>query len=216
MKNIFIPLLLILCLISSCKKYGEGYIEGTVYEVGTNIPLAGIPIILDDSAPGGSSFMVTHTDKNGHYLIYYNKQRSPTYYISCGTDSFHIGTGRVQLDNKKQIVNFPLQPCSYVKLHIIKTTNYQRKGQYINITYSTNEYPGEYGDTTPGADEGGFIINNSNSFDTIIPRVFKIVGNSNKNYIEWDLVSPSNIDSNLYAPIIVPKGDTLLFTIQYK
>ena len=76
-KSLYIIALLIICTLLSCRKYGHGYIEGTVYEKGTNIPIKGAKVYLHSNhndgidKPSKEKLDSTTTDANGNYKFYF-------------------------------------------------------------------------------------------------------------------------------------------------
>ncbi len=190
----------------SCKKYGEGYVEGTVYEVGTNMPIAGIPVTIGYFTGPSTPYVTvsnSHTDNSGHYLLYYDKKRgSENYVVGCTPDSLHLSgnTGSYDPEYKKETNgNIPLYPRAFLKLHVKKTTSAQyNNGFQISVSYLSGGLLYYYYQT--------FL--NNNPFDTILP-VFKAYGNCT-NYI-FCPTTGSSIGSTF-----INKGDTGVFTIQYQ
>jgi len=218
MKYLFIPSLLILCVIFSCKKYGEGYVGGTVYEVGTNLPIAGIPVTIGYYTGSQSPYVpvsTTHTDNSGHYLLYYDKKRgNESYQVNCTPDSLHLASNISSYlpEYKKETNgNIPMYPVAFLKLHIKKTTSLHNDHVIITTGNGSSGDLYYYSQT----------ILNSNPFDTIIP-VIKTYGNCT-NYINWNIdyyaysnSSYGDSSASFSGSVFINKGDTGVFTIQYQ
>ena len=192
---------LVISLIS-CKKYGDGYVKGTVVEKGTNIPIAGADMYLkywSNSKPG-NTFIQTYTDANGNYIIPFDKKMGNSYEIHCQDTNYWYKDQSQHINEKKSICNFSVTPYAYLKLHVIKTTSYQWVGVSI------------------GGDLSYSIFNN-NPFDTIFPTVFRVKGNRS-NDVNWTLHYPVynatyDTSKQFYGNIYINKNDTAIYTIQY-
>ncbi len=208
MKNLI--LLLVVLVTLSCKKqYGGAQVKGQVIETGTNLPISGAQIALHYWVNNTTNISIiqTQTDANGNYSIAFQRQEGYTYELHINDANHYIvdGSGNYVngLDDTK---NFTLPPFAYLKLRIIKTTSYQWLSQNIDINYH---------------DFYGFYITQNNPFDTIIPTVMRMKGNSANN-IDYQLDYPTTgsvvFDSSKtsYNTLFIKKGDTASYVLQYK
>jgi hypothetical protein len=196
----------LLLLAGSCKKYGNGYVEGTVYETGTNAPMPGVQMYYGKwkkkPVSGEAEFErlgTTVTDSNGHYRFNLKKERTFRYGIFC-QDSLH---SRMQaggeMNFKKTRQDFYLAPFAYIKIRIKKSSAVYK---HIDITLNDNKLR---------------RVRSTGPLDTILPAAYKLLGNST-NFIYWyitEVPPPPAYEISSYSEerdVYVAKGDTITRT----
>ncbi|MES2761856.1 MAG: carboxypeptidase-like regulatory domain-containing protein [Bacteroidota bacterium] len=111
-------------MISSCKRSGRGYVDGHVYETGTNIPIAGAKILLVFYRTSEGAVSQTKTDANGYFKIPYFKTFLPgySYYVLASAPYYHISNSKKDISVKKESLDFYFTPVAYSKFHVINNT----------------------------------------------------------------------------------------------
>ena len=200
-----IAFIFIVLALTNCKKYGHGTVTGTVYETGSNNPVPNATVSIEDSNSGLHPFSssnannkkgiiaTTTSDSEGKYVLYFHKKIGHHYYIRCEKENFDVFTA-FEISQKKIDHDIYLDPFAYLKLHVIKTST---NSNYIYVTINKNQ--SEYPYSSPL------------SFDTILPKIYKIKGN-NSSEITWDIYN-SNYVSTDNGSVYANKGDTIIFTI---
>jgi len=195
-------------IITSCKKFGNGYVKGTVYEDSTFKPVPNAIITLWRSfhASEHKPFVETVTDAAGNFNLNYRKALTDySYYVTC-TKNIHSGAGDFndKLIYKKTERHFVINyvPTAYL---IFKVKNNSTTTQSIwlnadscyNYAYAQFTYPGQ---ETP-------VLNPSNEFTSI---VFQVKPNK-KTILRWgtSINNMNNIDS-----IYTTQNDTAVYFIQ--
>lgn len=211
MKNQFLFILALLITLASCKKGGVDYVKGTVYEDGSNAPIAGVLITLYEDTRTQSNVIVdrVNTNSNGEYVIKYNKIPGRNYILKCEHFNF-INAGDpmgIEIEKGKEANNFVLIPLAYLKIRYVKTTtnNTAIMGK-VNGQFFVSPFPAS--PTTA-----------SQTFDSTGTEVIPVYG-SRPNAINWGSVVPyvdqAPFDDNqTKASFTVPKGDTIVYTISF-
>ena len=193
-------LILTLCCITffiSCKKSGDGYVDGYVYETGTNTPVSGVEISIEQRHNGnqGELLSTTTSDASGHYaLYYYNKLNSSySYYVMVkSSPNSYFEYQEKKVTNKKEKNDFYVSAHAYLKFNVINNTpNAFSLSVLANDNYSSTVFFGG----PP----------NSNA---IYSTVLEVKGYS-KNNITWNFLN------NKYSDTIFigSKNDTTVYTI---
>lgn len=200
MKTIFqIFSLVIILFFSTCKKYGDGYVKGTVEEKGTGqkIPDATIKLIHwiknpKPNEPENEIIQIATTNNIGEYKINFHMKIGNRYSVECYHKDYISENNQYDLKFKKTALNFSLNSPGFLKLRIKKNTN-SLNNIHIEIrTYSID-------------------LNINHPFDTILPKIYNVYANIN-NQLYWFSYP---IQSYSYDNIIVNKGDTITHLIQY-
>ncbi len=124
-KKILLLIFILAVFLFSCKKYGNGYVKGTVTNITTYSPAEGVAVILivEKKEAKGSSYYTTNvietttTDADGSYRINFKKLRGweYTYKVYLGASvKFCIPNGSYKnLTEKKTNINFDVAdgPC---------------------------------------------------------------------------------------------------------
>ena len=188
----------------SCKKIGNGILQGTVYETGTELPIQGTTIILKSWRDKCSScpymYDSVHTDSEGKFKLYFKSKINWRYELYYRDDT-HFGGGGSAVSQKKENHILHLDPLAYLKIRLEKTGNSGSVVDQIN-----NRYVGFHHSWSPA--------------DTILQEVFLIKANVTTSYSYTILYSPSLPNGVFHKTfskdIFVKKGDTLLETITYE
>lgn len=198
----YIFILCITVVSGSCKKYGHGYVKGTVLETGTETPLAGATIILKYWKDGCSScpyfYDSTYTDSQGKFIIYYKKERKHLYEVYV-RDNNHYGAGS-GIDEKKRDYIIHADPFAYLKLRLKKLSS---------SSNSCSSY-----------DNGVWYYHHDGSpVDTLFPTVTRIRANKDV-VLSWTIhyYPQTTIDTEYkeYSRTIrANKQDTITETIEY-
>lgn len=196
--------LVLITLFTTCKKSGNGYVRGTVYEVGTGIPIEGAKVYVEDTKHGSTHHNSTGsaiTDANGNYIIHFYKKATRRYFLYCNDDN-HYNNFEQDITYKKTAITIELNPFAYIKLRLKKTSNSLNYVEAnINGTNDINNIYKYY----------------PNAFDTILPTVYKAIGNGINNiswYLYFNPVTTPNY--NFYSSeFYLNKGDTLTYLIQF-
>lgn len=211
MKSQFLYFLFILIVFVSCKKEGSDYVKGTVFEDGSNTPLAGILVTLYEDKRSASNVVVDRviTNSMGEYSIKYNKLPGREYIVKCSELNYVTAdnpTG-IEIKSGREAHNFVLIPIAYVKLRYIKTTsaNLGIMGR-VNGEFFVSPLP-----ATPTT-----VLQPYDS----IKKEIKVVFGSRPNIIKWGSIVPfeqqAPYDGTLTErSFSVPKGDTLTYTITF-
>jgi hypothetical protein len=204
------------CVIS-CKKYGHGYISGTVYENGTELPIQGASVILRHSESTNCKscatvemFDSTLTDSQGKFILYFDKERKYEYSITV-RDKMHYelyGEKYAQygIAKKKTTgLEFYMDPFAYLRIRVNKTSNSNNSLGCKSSVDNSSWINGYHHDGSP--------------IDTIFPAVHRVPGNRLFS-IYWVVtyypVQPDPNGSATYENVIsVNKGDTLTYLISY-
>lgn len=210
MKRPLSLILLCICIIFSCKKYGDGYVKGTVTQKVSNLPLPGVSVFLreskkhqkDGAASTGSTVDTAVTDKDGNYLIEYHKQSGYTYYMYLVPRGI-LGQGNfwernADLNKKMEKHNFEIDPIAYLQIHLKKTTV---SGKRVELSF----------------DDGIVKLpENPNPFDTILPPI-KVYGNFKIEKFKWNLIDKDPKVFWISHPdtLYINGGDTLVYPITY-
>ena len=204
MKILKFAIVLIIISFSSCKKYGDGYVIGTVYETNTNNPLTEVKVYLErkkiSHIESNYDFFIIDsclTNPSGTYKFSFDKKRRYEYQLRARyTNYYGSSRGNYTLTLKKTEVNLELDPVAYIKFRIKKnspSSNYF----YTTINYhSTTVYS---------------LQNITQPFDTILPGIYKVNGNA-INYLNWQIYGTGigPVEDQIY----IAKGDTMLLFYQ--
>lgn len=193
MKKVKILLFTTVVFLISCKKWGNGYVEGHIYENGTNEPIKNMRVNFYSEHYGntGEALGDVYTNENGYYKIsYHNKlSKSWTYYLYVRNDGY-TGKSIKWVENKKEKVDFYFDPMAYVKFHIINNTTADHL-VIINSDVNTSTY-----------------MTSVQNSDQIYSNVLGVKSNGTTK-ITWQYDSYSNYD---YVTINT-KNDTITYTI---
>jgi hypothetical protein len=205
-------LCLTICLNSACRKYGDGYVKGTVTDLYTNKSLPGIVVYLSKikkRQKDGNIFIhgivdTAVTDQDGNYRISYHKETGYDYSVSprqkrlLGSQYYY---NNPEIEKKKEIRNFIIEPAAYLQIHLKKTSTAPNRVQ-LNFTehYAPLDLP-----------------THAYAFDTILPPLY-VAGNYPLSHFRWTqlsidpLIPPIDHRDNLY----IKAGDTLVYPITYE
>ena len=190
-------------LLPACKKYGNGYVEGTVYETGSNAVIPGVQMFYGKwkkrPISGDVDYELlgsTLTDNSGHYRFNFKKERGYRYSVYCKDSTHTWSLGAEEMDYKKSTHDFYLAPFAYLKIRIKKSSSADK---YIDITLNTASVS---------------RIRSRGPMDTLLPTVYRLSGNSN-NFIYWyitEVPAPPAYEITGYfeeRDVYAAKGDTL-------
>lgn len=201
-------------ILFSCKKYGNGYVKGTVTDVSTGSPAVGATINLlveYQNAKGQSSITYTETtvttESDGSYKISFDKKRPDwkySYKVALGENADYIGDYEpINLNEKKTNVDFQVSKKAYAKVKMTKTTS---KSCSIEFKFGVKRYEPIFGDgqTYPYT-------------DSLFQNIFTIRGNFTSKAC---LTTNSGVGINYLdyysTEQYVPIGDTAIFSIQFE
>lgn len=174
----------------SCKKYGDGYISGTVYETGSNSPVANTEVSilrvyqkydLHGSVQHQNTEIIASalSDNNGNYKISFHKKIGSKYYIKCSSESFFSKDINESID--KKIFNFDLyvKPYRYFKIRVIKNSiNILKR---IDLILPLNQ---------------GASVKSLNNIDTLLPTLYKAIGYSDNSIDYYKCTLPPYTPNN--------------------
>jgi hypothetical protein len=199
-----LAILIFFSLLFSCKKYGDGYIKGTVGESDTGNPIPGAKVYLEkwkthqiSDAPI-ERIDSTTTGNSGEYYFKFHKKRGYRYRVSCSSIDYYEDA-QEELTFKETTKDFLLDPVGYVKLRLIKKTfsytffNGSINYRTFNIMFAPND-----------------------PYDTILQTVYRARGNS-INHIEWEIRNKVDGAPTVTMPtqdIFIARGDTVLLSFQ--
>lgn len=196
----YISLATFVLLFNCCKKSGNSYVKGTVFELGTGLTVSGVTVYIMYSRHPNSepwkTLTSTVTDSNGNYHIDYNPKNRCSHWVLVQNDDNYtcdISSSK-ELDRKKNAVSLAVFPKAYLKLRIIKTsstTNYMNAE--IMSAHKNIKLDGIYSE---------------NPYDTLLPQTFRVCGNSDT-WVRW------GVGTNQTDKIYISKQDTATFTITY-
>jgi hypothetical protein len=193
MKLIIYIILCTTILLFSCKRSGSGYVDGHVYEAGTNTPIPGAKIMLTSYRTSEAAIGQTKTDANGYFKISYTKTALPgySYEVNARADYYVIANGKRDISYKKENLEYYFSPVAYTKFHIINLTSLSYTLTISNVEINTST-------TITG-----------NAYENkIAPNYLQAVGNKT-NMIKWNY-----LDSIYYGNVPVNvKHDTIVYTI---
>lgn len=210
--------LMILCIvfsllgIAACKKYGDGYVKGTVTKYGSELPFPGGVVYLVKSKKRQKDGNILQravidsavTDAGGEYHIPYHKATGYNYsiYVNAIINNMY---GQLQalkmadLYKKIETRNLQVDAVAYLKIHQKKISTIP---YYLVLNF------GPYG--------GYFSLPERNSpIDTILAPI-KIVANLR---IDFNWIA-RNKDPKVPSiehtePIYLHENDTLVYEIKY-
>jgi hypothetical protein len=197
--------ILILFVSVSCKKYGDGYVQGQVLESDTKTPIAGAMVYIGkwkvSRISSNYSYIIIDsvtTDNSGSYNIPFNKKRGYRYSVYARHSKYMSRNiaDDYELNFKKTTKDFELDALAYLKFRIKKNSP---SLNYFNATInlkSTNLY---------------VLQNHLNPYDTILPQVYKANGVAT-NYIEWEIIGTSS--GKTRDEKLLPRGDTTILYYQ--
>jgi len=193
-------------IFAGCRKENSiYYVKGTVYEEGTDIPVAGAKILIFKN-PYDGNVDSAMTDSYGKYVIRYPRMAFSDYYVTCSADKyFNLNTAPKKLQKGKMAINFSLVPHGYLRIRYVKPTNVYKIAD-VQILYK--KYPTiSLCSCFPGTDY-------HSSFD-ITAKTVTVYGNG-ENKIEWGIADLSVSGPVIFSfsdNIFIPKGDTVYYTI---
>ncbi len=202
-------------LFQSCQKVGNGYIKGTVYETGTDVPMKNAMIRVSRTWHAGNPLVVgyTTTDENGKYKIDYLHKQGYSFFINAM--NWVDGSEDERIINKKTAKNFSFTPPAFLKLYANKTSssdNYLMIKGYVilNDTYYSPKTASPY-NVLIHAKYGQTIYSN---WPADSPCFYM---KSNTNYsISWqvyDMLGPTTTKGQ--AQFNANRGDTVSYTINF-
>ncbi len=199
-----------------CKKSGNGYVQGNIYETGTNIPIEGAIIILNRSWHGSDPERVdiTKTDGSGHYKIDYRKTfgRGYSYHLKVNNEVDH---NEEYIINKKTVSDFSLLPPAFIKVRAKKTSNSTNYIVFKVNSVCTNSPKTNFSYDT-------LTTNTQNIFDPFLFVLslrtydfFTVVGNTT-NTISWQVYNNNlPIGTASTTSLYLNRRDTLTYTIPF-
>ncbi len=189
----------------SCKKIGNGIVQGTVHEKGTGLPIEGATVTLkfwlNDCSSCNYMYDSVATDSEGKFKIYFKGKFNWRYELYVRENN-HYGGLMKELSQKKVNYDLELEAFGYLKIRIKKTSN--SNNGFIFSDKNFTEYH-----------------HNGSPIDTLFPKAYKIPANRNTTY-SWTIRNyPSNPGGTdpfvTYSKnIFVKTGDTLIETISYE
>ncbi len=187
--------LLFILSFFSCNKWGKGYVEGYIYEKGTNNPVSNTKIRLVSSHYGnqGNILGEVKSDANGHFKISYHNALSNSwgYHVSASNIDGYPNYQNKDISNRKEKIEFYFDPVAYVKFHVKNNTP---------NNFSLGLYSGNY-ITVLHISGPGYI-------DQIYPEVLEVNGNGTTK-ISWNYLNNTYTDN----VTINHKKDTLIYSI---
>ncbi|MES2515519.1 MAG: carboxypeptidase-like regulatory domain-containing protein [Bacteroidota bacterium] len=180
-------------LLFSCKRSGSGYVDGHVYEAGTNTPISGAKITLSYYHTSEAVVNQTKTDANGYFKIRYSKTALPgyRYWVNARADYYYIANDKRDISYKKENLEYYFSPIAYTKFHIINLTPVNYTLAISNSVFNTPT-----------------IITGNAYENKTAPNYLQAVGNT-INTIKWNYLD-SSYSGNV--PVNV-KHDTIVYTI---
>jgi len=114
-----IALAISILFFSSCKKYGFGYIEGTVYDCRTSLPIKNANIQVTRAFHGNQEeiYATAITDANGHFKIKYEKGLSYIYELGISSKKYDYSAGK-RLELRQENTNFFLGYKTNIKFTV--------------------------------------------------------------------------------------------------
>jgi hypothetical protein len=190
---------IIAIFLLSCKKYGKGYISGTVLEDKYEVPVKDARVrfyhynarseftVLFDSAV---------TDSQGKFRVNYTKERKKTYHLKV-FEKNHGPITSITPNNNKRETDYTI--------HIAPFTHY--KLRFVKLSYSN-----KYLLLDPDRD---FPQNHQRiPYDTTQPRVYQIPANIDYGICWFIFDKNDNLSRDTICETInVGKDDTLIFKI---
>ncbi len=197
----------------SCKKYGDGYISGTVYEKGSNAPVPNTEVSilrvyqkydLQGSVQHQNTEIISSTlsDNDGYYKINFRKKVGSKYYIKCSNESFYSNEINENITNKKFNFDIYVNPFRYFRIRVVKnSTNILKR---ISIGLTLNQ---------------GASLQSLNTIDTILPKVYKAIGFSDNSIYHYICTLPPYTTSGyeecggwIYDNLYLTTTDTIVKT----
>lgn len=188
--------------IFSCKKYGHGYIKGTVYETGSELPIEGATVIIQHwkSNCGSCSYLYdsVFTDSQGKFIFYFKRQINHEYQLYL-RDNNHYGL-KEEITQKKNDLAFHLDPFAYLKVRLNKTSNSNNSCS----CYDENIW---------------YYHHDGSPIDTTFSNVTRVRGNKNFSFeytVHYYPVPTTGPEYTSYSNnIYINKGDTLTHMVTY-
>jgi 5-hydroxyisourate hydrolase-like protein (transthyretin family) len=199
-------------ILISCKKYGNGYVMGTVIDASSGNPAEGVPVsvIVETREAKGQSKSKTSiietvtTGADGKYKINFKKNRGweYSYRVKISTTDKYLSESTSQnIVLKKSTFDFEVFQKAFAKLKITKTTTKPTRITIkIDNTFlvSTN------------------ILQSTTFIDSIVPFIFNVRGNFNISACVSAKYENDGTISNYCSPEqIIQIGDTAVFTVVY-
>jgi hypothetical protein len=203
--KIILTFLFFACILS-CKKYGHGYIKGTVLETGTESTIEGATVILKywkstcESCAKEYLYDSTITDSQGKFVFYFKKKINYIYTLNV-RDKNHFELGwPYGIDEKKSDPVIHVDPFAYLKIHLIKTSN-------SNNSFSCYE------------ENIAYYHHDGSPVDTVFTNLPRVRGNHSFD-LNWTIhyypVPPNPNEYTSYSnKVYINKGDTLTYLISY-
>ncbi len=209
-------LILLISVFVSCQKSGGGtsWVYGTISERGSNAPIEGAVITLDQDNYGifygyrhKQDITSPESDNEGHYRINYIRNPTARYRASCEHPDYYTAYDETKEDKIKHgrnALNFIMIPKAFVKFRFIRTgaSDYYVFGSINNRVYFYSPYYYSPVSNTP--------------YDSIPNEIHTVYGNE-VNIVKWNIYSSSQIpvSSIITGSFYVAKGDTATFTINF-
>jgi hypothetical protein len=206
MKRLLINILLLLILITSCKKVGNGSVSGTVTEEGSGLPFANVGVYIErktfkDGKQNPTIVANTITDASGHYSLPFYMQRSNGYRIFCtplpdAAGDTYTKESSEGVPTKNEQINFTLPPFAYIKVSYHKASYTISKSSYIQF------------DHRKSVD----LNDPSHPIDTVL-GVFRVVGNRSLHITTFQTYNTPTEWRQELDTVYINKGDTLSYLI---
>jgi len=203
-------LIFILFCSSSCKKYGDGYVKGTIYEKGFGTSYYNAVVYLQRWKHGDKGFVPDEildsviTNSSGEYYFSFHKKAAYGYAIHCKPYDFFTDNSislktYFELKNKETIKDVVMCPTAYMKIHLQKNSSSEN---YIVLFFNAIDGPTIW------------LPNYDHPFDTILP-IYKVKANDTI-YLEWFQISLGSPYSVKHTDTLcINKGDTIPYDIIY-
>jgi hypothetical protein len=207
-------LLVMMCfsIISSCRKYGDGSIRGTITETGSGAPFANANVYLLEYPKNNGSepskvIAETYSDHNGVYYLSFHKKMNRDYVVcfrpakkTDADDLYRCYDVRKKIKFKETVVDTDLPAVGYFRLHLVKTSSSENS---VVVYYDQNEC------------RGWQLPEINNPFDTVFP-VKMAKADILNNYFKWYKEIPNPLSTvKTLDTFLIHKGDTLDYTITY-
>ncbi len=208
---------LLLIALTSCKKCGNGYVKGTIYQEGTSKPMANATLRLTESYHNGDERIIDHTITNetGKYNFNYKHRHNYKYTIYAG--SYVDGAEGSGLEYKKSEKDFSLIPPAFLKVWANKTSS---SDNYLIV----NIEPGTY------FNDAIFSPKHNYPFNELINAQYIQMSYTNyPNYAPYFFMKPNTTHTLKWvvysstgptpvkgeAQFIANRGDTVSYTISF-
>jgi len=195
-------LAVLLCGISACKKdvtSNETEVTGIVTEYGTNIPIVGTTVVLQNASVDAfvsyaySNYLIAKTDVNGKYTLKFTYDNEMKYRIAA-SNLIYFDSDYYSVKSGSNLINIQQYPPAWLKGHFKNVNPFDSSDRidggsgYFSLTF--------YGSTVDTITNKRFVRGN-----TTISNIFFITKNG--------------IQTKMIKDIYCPGYDTTTLDINY-